>query len=159
MENEKFEKYKVALQLLSIEITMQFVIFGIFGTIHTLIIGFVGSTIKGEILYLNWFHFIIGILGLLLIFPWVGTFARNTKAIIFRHAQAREAEPQGWNLEKGHGKDFFEGKCIEIEKEHYRMPSIGRLFTNKRGVYYLICGYSIVYIFIIIVSGPWWCNK
>lgn len=151
------EKYEAALNLLFYEGQMLWQIMTAFMLIHTVILGFISQIIyKGE--SINIFNnlpcFVGGVLGLILIFPWWGTFERNSDYYHFRMAQAKEAEPNDWKLLMDDGENFAKGNQVDIRGEKFQIGYRGRLMRNKKAVYIALWAFTSIYLLIIIFSCP-----
>lgn len=78
----------------------------------------IGTIIQNKVddpLHFDWVLFYMSATGVLMNLYWWGTFNRNNRYYNFRMAQAREAEPQHWQLVKKRGYDLSHGDKIIIE--------------------------------------------
>jgi len=125
MEKEEMnlEKYKSALGLLTFEAQFLWTIFSTFLLVHSILLGFImQSAFKDNHIFgNNVASFVSSIVGLVLIFPWYGTFKRNSGFYELRMAQTRESEPENWNLVASTGQKFAEGKEVEVDKTKFKI--------------------------------------
>lgn len=156
-EDPKLEKYKLALGLLTFEAQFLWTIFSTFLLVHAIFLGFIVQTAFKENSFFNYNLpcFLAGIVGIILVMPWYGTFRRNSDFYILRMAQSRESEPEDWNLVAGVGQKFADGQKVTVDGKEYRINLWGRILRNKISVPLLIIIFTLVYISIIISSGPW----
>jgi len=161
-KTDRIEKYKVAIELLRFEGEMLWKILSSYMIVNTIILGFIAQVTFEKIdkVVFSYYPicFIAGILGIILIFPWVGTFLRNSDYYHLRMAQAKKAEPKEWKLLKGKGEKFAEGGRVKILNESYQISCLGKLMRNKRAVYILVGIFGLIYLSLIVVFGPWWCK-
>ncbi|SIT34357.1 hypothetical protein SAMN05421788_1168 [Filimonas lacunae] len=160
--DRRIKKYEMATQLLIYEGQMLWTILSAFLVTNTLLLGFVGqmvSNLKPLTFLSNWPCFIAGILGFLLMIPWTGTFLRNSDYYHFRMEQAKEAEPEEYQLLRNRGELFAEGNRVVVNNKGIRIGHFACILRNKRAVYFLLGIFYVLYMFIIVTFGPWWCNK
>lgn len=158
----KIKKYEFSIQLLIFEGQMLWTILTAFLVTNTILLGFIGqmvSNLKPVAFGTNWPCFIAGLLGFLLIIPWIGTFLRNSDYYHFRMEQAKETEPEGYSLLTERGEKFAEGSQVAVNNKSVRIGHFACILKNKRAVYILLITFSILYLFIIFSFGPWWCGK
>lgn len=150
-EEKELEMYKVAIDLVRFEGEMLWQINNAFMVVHTIFISFIaitGFSVTMENENLNLPCFIGGILGIVLIVPWYGTFLRNSKYYHFRMAQAREIEPSGWDIIRGRAKQFADGKEVTID-EPYKMGFFSNWMKNKRALNWVISVFVIIYLILV----------
>ncbi len=161
-EEKQLKRYDSAIQLLIYEGQMLWTILASFLVTNTILLGFIGqmvSNMKPIIFSSNWPCFIAGIFGFVLMFPWTGTFMRNSDYYHFRMEQAKEAEPDDYKLLKDRGETFAEGSNVVINGKTARIGHFACILRNKRAVYIMLLCFFFIYAFIIIAFGPWWCGK
>src|ERR1700710_2040761 len=112
MKKKKQLKYTSTIQLLIFEGEMLWIILSTYLVANTILLGFVGqmiSTNKITAPVTNWPCFLAGVLGLILVIPWTGTFLRNSAYYKLRMEQAKEVEPKKFSLLRGKGEAFSKG--------------------------------------------------
>ena len=156
----KIEKYKISIELLKYEGEMLWQIMSVYMVINTILLGFISQlAFKNSNEYSPMYHpicFSASVFGLIILLPWLGTFIRNSDYYFFRMAQAKESEPDEWNLLKKDGANFAKGNQVKIEKQSYQIGRLGRFMKNKQAVYCMIVLFAISYFILIILYGPWW---
>lgn len=98
--------------------------------------------------------FLTALVGILLCILWMATYQRSSAYYIFRTHQAKDAEPEGWDLLHGIGEKFAEGKRVSLKP--YRIPWFGRMLSTRYSVPSLIFIFGIMYLRVVILNGPWW---
>lgn len=88
--------------------------------------------------------------GFIICIPWFLSFKRSMAYLDLRRDQAKDAEPDGWNLLKGES----------VEEKYFIIPKwipkiIADKLTTRFSVALLIFFFAIVYLVIIFLSGPW----
>ncbi|HEX8561942.1 MAG TPA: hypothetical protein VF676_03075 [Flavobacterium sp.] len=154
----EIEKYKSAVGLLSFETQFLWTIFSAFLVVHAIFLGFLAqNAFKDNVLFgYNLPCFVCGMVGLVLVLPWYGTFKRNSDFYLLRMAQSRELEPTGWKLIADVGRDFADGKKVQVSGEELRIGFWGRFLRNNVSIPLLICVFFLSYLFITFSSGPWY---
>ena len=71
-------------------------------------------------------YFVAGILGFILCIPWLSTYYRAHAFYSFRMAQARHLEPHGLKLLDEDGRNFSNGREIEIDGEPYQLSWLAK---------------------------------
>jgi hypothetical protein len=130
---------------------------------NTVIAGFISQTIFNDnhelIFKSNLGIFFLAIIGLLLTILWYGSYERRSNYYKFRVAQARQREPDNWNLVRGDGKYFSEGDTIEItvdgDKEKYNLGIFGKIAITNIVMRIFIVIFLILFLCAIVISGPW----
>ena len=95
---------------------------------------------------------LLSLIGIWLCIAWWATKERNHAYYIFRMAQARELEPDGWNYFKGKGQKFSDGKSIKIQGKCYQIPKLGQKLRKPAATMSILGTFFIVYLYIAIVS-------
>jgi len=157
-ENKPEDRYQSALEQVRYEGELLWQIFGSFLLAHTVFLAFLLQSTLGRKPIVGYHPggFFATIVGLLLCIPWTASYLRSSAYYIFRMAQAKEAEPSGWNLIKGNGEKFAAGCKVTIGKESYRIGWFARVLRTQRSVPLLIVFFGIIYLSIFILNGPWW---
>lgn len=130
---------------------------------NTIITGFISQAVFDNnhelILKYNLGIFFLAIVGLLITLLWYGSYERRSNYYKFRIAQARQREPDNWNLVRGDGKYFAEGDSIEMtvdgNKEKYNLGIFGSIAITSTVMRVFICIFAILFCGTIIISGPW----
>lgn len=153
----KLERYKSALGLLTFEAQFLWTIFSTFLLVHTILLGFIVQNSFKDNLFLNYNLpcFISGLVGLILIFPWYGTYKRNSDFYELRMAQSRICEPENWDLIADVGQKFADGKKVKLDGKDYQIGKWGMILRNRYSVPILVVVFLFVYLIIIFSSGPW----
>lgn len=149
------QRYEAALQLLAYEgqisWQMNILFIGLNVGICTVIQDYIGKITD--------YYGLVGlfsIAGIIINIAWLGTFRRNNRYYHFRMAQAREAEPEGWNLLKNRGYRFSKGHEVivddgrlESQDKLHQLSSFERLASNKTAIgiaiWIFIIGFSILF--------------
>lgn len=102
---------------------------------QTVLLGFIGFALSASSQPSRWTLEAAALLGILLWVPWFTTFQRNTGMHAFRVHLAASIEPAGWNILRGPGKLYADGKQVVIEqpdgtRECFRRPTLGRWLTK-----------------------------
>lgn len=131
----------------------------VFLTANTILFGFIASQIFSNynqqlLVKTNYGLMTISILGLIICFIWFVSSRRIGHYYRFRIAQARQREPEGWNLYSGDGQNFSEGSRIKIDDEVHSLE-FGRLLKNNDIPAYVICLFVVCYILVVLITGPW----
>lgn len=119
----------------------------------------IGTILQGSLndLLSNWVLILfMSIIGFLINFLWLGTFHRNNKYYAFRMAQARNAEPNNYQLVDQRGYDFTQGKSITFteksgEEKTYKLEQLELFTTNKKAVLWSI--YSFFTAFALLLGA------
>ncbi|WP_440121717.1 hypothetical protein [Tenacibaculum sp. Ill] len=160
-KTEQIERYKVSIDLLRYEGEMLWKILSSYMIVNTIILGFITQIaykdIQNAVLTFYPICFFAGILGLILIVPWLGTFLRNSNYYHFRMLQAKRNEPKKWRLLKHEGEHFAKGEQVEVYNQKIQIGSLGRLMRNKRAIYFIVGIFTLIYMTLIVLFGPWWC--
>jgi hypothetical protein len=93
-------------------------------------------------------------IGLGLCILWRATYDRLQSYYIFRMAQAREAEPTGWNLIKGDGEKFSAGEEVIIKGKPYRIKWFPRMLQTGPASWLIGC-FDLAYLVIIFLDIGW----
>ena len=150
--------YYEALELVKAAGSLLWQVFGAFLLAHTVLLAVsLGTALDGGKL-VDWRlgAFSAGLLGLLLCLPWWASYRRRSAYYILRMAQAREKEPIGWDLLDGIGKRFSEGEPVMVAGECHQIKGTANWLRTKRGGPSLVIAFALAYVFVIVVSGPWW---
>lgn len=142
----KLEKFKIALDFLKFEATMNWQMFNAFLIGNNIFIVVIATIYSKN--HSNYPLFLtIGIIGSIISAMWFITFRRNTDWYKFRMKQAKDAESEfvniykddKWYLLNREAKDFAEGHKIKG-------------LNNRTTGYGLILTYFIVYLILIFYS-------
>lgn len=150
--------YRVALEQVRYEGQLLWQIFGAFLLAQTVFMAFLLQATFTQPLVLTFRvgPFVAALIGLVLCLPWAATYLRSSAYYIFRMAQAREAEPEGWKLLKDVGEAFSEGRQVKVGATPYQVGWLSRNLRTKHSVPVIIVVFVIVYFGILVISGPWW---
>jgi hypothetical protein len=151
------DRYAHALEQVRYEGQLLWQIFGAFLLAHTVFLAFLlqiafsnhGTGYQPAV-------FFPGLLGFFLCLPWFASYSRSSDYYLFRMAQAKNAEPEDWNIIRGIGERFSEGSSVEIDGRSYRVNWLGRVLRTKRSVPALILAFTLVYAGLVVCRGPWW---
>jgi len=159
-KNKSEDKYQSALEHVRYEGQLLWQIFGAFLLAHTVFLAFLLQSALGreQIVGYSSGSFFASLVGFLLCIPWIASYLRSSAYYEFRMAQAKEAEPDSWNLLKRNGEKFAEGEEVTIGEKKYRVRWFSRVLRTKRSVPLLIAFFIIIYLIILILNGPWWSN-
>ena len=156
-EDTQLHRYKCAMALVMEEGGLLWKVFGTFLVAHTIFMAFL---LKESMVSLDakWRpgSFLAALFGVILCFPWFVVYIRNSAYYVFYIAQAKRAEPSGWDLMKGSGESFSAGKPVTIEGKVYRICWLGRVLRARWSIPLLILGFVVIYLVVLILSGPWW---
>jgi len=157
-ENKETELFTKALEQVRYEGQLLWQIFGAFLLPHSVFLAFIlQNAFNGDALTLSRPGvFIASVVGFLLCIPWVASYSRSSDYYIFRMAQARAAEPPGWDLLHGAGEKFSAGNSVVIGGTHYRVKWLGRALRTKYSAPMLILIFALAYVAVAVISGPWW---
>ena len=157
-DSTNIQEYLTALDQVKYEGQLLWHIFSSFLLTHTIFVAFLLHSSFGATTFFNYRigSFVAGFVGLLLCLPWAGSYLRSSAYYIFRMAQAREKEPQNWDLIRNKGELFSAGEEVNIGNEPYEISGLAKVLRTKRSVPLLIIVFAFVYLFVIIASGPWW---
>lgn len=100
---------------------------------------------------------VLALMGLIISIFWFFTYRRTSNYFKFHIAQARQREPEGWDLMNGDGKLFSEGNKIEILGKKYNV-GIGKFFKNHN-VALIIPLFIFAYLAILFITCPWGIYK
>lgn len=150
-DKDKLELYKAALEHTRYEGSLLWQIFGAFLLVHTIFMAFIFQAIEfeGE---RQWGIIIAGVAGLLMCIPWSASYFRSSKYYELRMAQARQAEPEDWNLIREVGKDFSDGARVEIEGKLYQNRLLGKVIKTKYSVGAIILIFLALYFSIVLIG-------
>ncbi|MCW3110274.1 MAG: hypothetical protein JWQ09_4780 [Segetibacter sp.] len=155
--NPDKDRYDQAIKLLLFEGDMLWKIVTAFMVVHTLFVGIIVQWLmkykSSEELHLSIPCCVAGVMGLIMIIPWYGTFVRNTAYYNFRMKQAKFSEEYLNGLLKDEGERFAAGKYVTISDEEIRIPWAGRMMNNKVSIIWLIWIFIIIYLLIITGYG------
>lgn len=150
-------RYRIALEQVRYEGQLLWQIFGAFLLAHTVFLAFLlQSAFNGDSPGYRLSVFFPGLLGLFLCLPWFASYLRSSDYYIFRMAQAKEAEPEDWNIIRGNGEVFSKGDSVEIGGRFYRVNWLGRVLRTKRSVPALVLAFALAYAGLVVWRGPWW---
>lgn len=153
------ENYKIAVDLVIFEGEMLWQIMSAFLLVNTILVTFMASiAFKDQNSWYPQFSFpcfITGALGLAIIFPWYGTFVRNTAFYNLRIEQAKALEQTNLKLLKETGEYFAKGYQVYINGKPQKINWAGRNMKNKLAGYWLIGTFLTVYAMLFIIYGPW----
>lgn len=101
---------------------------------------------------------IMSAIGLIINVLWLGTFHRNNKYYTFRLAQARNAEPNDYQLVDQRGYRFTQGDTITFleksgERTKFKLTPLEFFTTNKKAVLWSIYCFIIVFAALFIFSS------
>lgn len=154
MEDQEiqFERYKIAVEQVRYEGKLGWDNFRTFLIAHTIFIGFLlkGAFESQDIYSIE--SFCVSLIGIWLCIAWWATKERNHAYYIFRMAQARELEPDGWNYFKGKGQKFSDGESVKIEKKPYQIHKLGRKLRKPAATKSILGAFFFAYLYIAIVS-------
>jgi hypothetical protein len=73
-------------------------------------------------------------------------------------------EPDGWNILAGDGRKFSDGEPIfdwfkPCNDEEFEMPWLAQVLRTRTASYSMILLFLLVYLFVIVSSGPWWIGN
>jgi len=152
-------KYTVALKILIQEGQLYWQTYGAFLLAHTVFLAFLLQSIScSPATVWRPGAFVAGILGFLLCIPWLAALLRSSANHTFRMAQAKSAEPHGWNLLKIDGENFAEGNSVTINDQQYRIPWLPRILRTTFSAKTLIALFAVAYLIAVYLSGPWWAS-
>lgn len=132
----------------------------------------IGTIIGGSLSCISNNYFLIlpfSIVGILINIGWLGTFKRNSKYYNFRMAQARETEPQEWQLVNGRGYKFSKGqeviiynRGIENSDKAHKLSHFEKWASNKisieLAIWIFIGGFLLLFIISIYFGLKVFCN-
>jgi len=152
-----YDRYRAALEHVRYEGQLLWQIFHAFLLAHTVFLSFLlNSAFRSESSGYQPAVFFPGLLGLFLCLPWFASYLRSSAYYKFRMAQAKETEPEDWNIIGGKGERFSRGLPVTIGDECYRIHWLGRILRTKRSVPALILAFALAYAGLVIWCGPWW---
>ncbi len=124
---------------------------------NTIIIAFISQSIfktDGQIEFKpNWGIFTLSIIGVAISFLWLGTYIRRSKYYEFRMSQARQREPDSWNLVDGDGRDFAEGGYVVIDGKRYDL-GFGKMFKTRIVIIFFILLFILLYVIVSFITLP-----
>jgi hypothetical protein len=151
-DKEIIARYQAAAENEKYEAQMVWQTFSAFLLAQTIFLAFLLQSLfgKGNI---NGFYpgiYISAIFGLVICAPWTISFYRSMAFFNLRVDQAKNAEPEGWNL--------LNGKSIE--NGYYDFSPIfpkyfSKYLTTRCSVVFLIWVFILIYTTILLLSGPW----
>lgn len=154
MEDQQIqlERYKIAVEKVRYEGKLGWDNFRTFLIAHSIFIGFLLKDVfESQDIY-SIESFCVSLIGIWLCIAWWATKKRNHVYYIFRMAQARELEPDGWNYFKEKGQKFSDGKSVEIQGECYQISKLGQKLRKPAATMSILGIFFIVYLCIAIVS-------
>ena len=157
-DGEKCSKYQVAIQLLQYDQQILWLIFGAFLLPQTVLLGFLlDSTLSaGPVAVWHVGRFIAAVLGLLVCVPWFAAYKRNAAYYFFRMSQAKAAEPDGWHLLREEGEKFADGHEVVVDGKAHQLPCLSRVLRTRWAILMLMSLFPIIYVALVILTGPWW---
>lgn len=145
-QNSKHDNYRFAVDLLIYEGQMLWQIITVFMLAHTILIGFIANMVASNNED-NLFPIIImTICGFILLFPWMGTFLRNSEYYEFRMSQAKSCEPKKRKLLRVDGENFSQHNQVVIGDKKHQIKDIGKWMKNKSAIRWLIYSFGIIYL-------------
>lgn len=155
-EQQKSERYKICIDLLKFEGQMLWQIMTPFMVVNGILLAFISNKVEHNFtdLHHNLACFYAGLFGIILIIPWWGTFVRNTYYYHFRMDQAKSDEPVNWKILNEAGKKFADGGEVIVNEVPHQIPPMGIWMSNKKACQWLIFGFAIIYIALIIAYCP-----
>lgn len=145
---EKIERYKAAVELIKYYNDNLRRSVSDFILAHTILFAFILTKVFDANAKSSISFFIVSLFGFLLCVMWYGNADRFRRHRDLRFAQAREVEPEGWNLITGPGKRFSEGKEVELAGKKYQLDFLSRVI-DKNDVKLLIWGFAFIYLLIM----------
>lgn len=146
---EKIEKYKTAVGLIKYYNDNLRRSISDFILAHTILFAFIlTKNFDVQTIRPNAMFFWVASFGFLLCLFWYGNCVRFRAHRDLRFAQAREAEPDEWNLINGDGKRFSDGRQVSVNGVKIRMGLAGRL-VDKIDIVVLCGGFSVIYLIIM----------
>lgn len=157
-ENKSEDRYQTAIAQLRHDAQLSWQIFGLFLLAHTVLLAFLLHYALGRQQIVCYYPgcFFAALVGLLLGVLWLASHGRSSAYYHLRMAQAKEAEPSGWNLLKGDGEDFAHGDRVTIGGKSCHIPWLSRVLPTKYSAPLLIVIFILIYLSIFILNGPWW---
>ena len=149
------DHYSHALEQVRYEGQLLWQIFGAFLLAHTVFLAFLFQSAFTAPSGFQPSVFFPGLLGAVLCFPWFATYTRSSDYYIFRMAQARALEPDGWNIIRGQGENFSAGQSVVVAEKCYRVSWVGRVLRTKRSVPMLVLSFLGAYVVLVVWRGPW----
>lgn len=158
--NIKLEKYKIAIEMMKHENSILWQTYSIFTAANLILLGM----FLKEIIITPFFScqpnlFIISIVGLIFSAVWMFLVFRQVKYFELRMAQARNAEPPGWNILVNTGQRFSKGEQVTIGRENYRLGLLAGIWKRLKLKWALPIIVVIIFLCAIFLYGPWWPNK
>ena len=157
MTDEKLDRHQVAIDWVKYEGDLLWQVFGAFLLAHTVFVAFLLQAVLDKNLPAD--HpsgFWAGLMGLVLCLPWFSAYLRSSKYYEFRIAQAKESEPHDWEILRGAGEDFAEGKPVTIGGKTFQHTLLAHKLRTRLAVPFMIIVFAVVYGAILVASGPWW---
>ena len=154
-EEIKIQRYQIAVENMRYEGQLLWQISNAFLIVHTVFMAFLlQTTFSQNAKCQSYGLFLAGLIGVLLCIPWMASYQRSSHYYIFRLFQAREVEPEGWDILKNKGEEFSSGQKIRIGKSTCQINWLARVLRTKRSVPLLILTFASTYILIAIISWP-----
>lgn len=150
--NERIEKYKIAVEFIKYYNDNLRRSISDFILAHTILFAFILTKSFDYPQEPHKMFFFISLFGFFLCVIWYGNCVRFRSHCDLRFAQARAAEPEGWNLIAGVGKDFSDGKKVEVGARNYQMDFIGRVI-DKNDIKLLVWGFAMIYLLIMFKNA------
>ena len=157
MDKNSPDRYRIALQWVQYEGGLLWQIFGAFLLPHTIFLAFLLQAVLGADLPADQPGcFWPSVIGLVLCIPWWAAYNRNSAYYKFRLAQAKDTEPEGWELLNGPVERFADGHEVTVGGGTLRHKGISRLLNTRRSVTLMIAIFAVVYFGIAILSSSYW---
>lgn len=150
-------KYESALQLMFYEGQIAW-------QMNLLFVGFnvgIGAIIQDHLYHFKTSQallFAMSAIGLVINIFWLGSFRRNNKYYHFRMAQAREAEPENWNLLSIDGYNFSKGEKIQTGGDNilpkdriHKLSSFEKSASNKRAIGVAIWAFILGFCSVLLI--------
>ena len=156
-EEKQIARFSLAMERVGLEGQQAWQIFGAFLLVHVVYLGLTLNGSTGTLQFPLGLHntFVAAILGLLMCLPWYATTRRAEAFYAFRMAQARECEPDNWQLVGGKAHDFAEGKAVSICDKTFRLGFWSRVLRTRRAAVSMISIFALTYFLIAAITGPW----
>ncbi|MFA6376885.1 MAG: hypothetical protein WCX69_05815 [Candidatus Paceibacterota bacterium] len=150
---EQIEKYKAAVELIKYYNDNLRRSISDFILAHTILFAFILTKVFDKDARPSISFLIVALFGFFLCVVWYGSATRFRAHRDLRFAQARAAEPEGWDLITGTGKDFSDGKQVRIGGKIFKMDWLSREI-DRRDVKLLTWGFAFIYLLIIWKNIP-----
>ncbi len=129
-------RFLAVLELAEHDYEMAWLVFGSVFVGQTVLLGFIGLWLSSSTQPSRWYFGAAALFGILLWVPWFTSYQRNAGNHAFRVHQAAAAEPDGWNILRGPGRDHAAGRQAVIHHpdgstECFQVPPPGRWRTRS----------------------------